>query len=105
MTTSVKTTQLNIPNDFQLFQNYPNPFNPSTRIHYSLGQVSQVELSIFNMLGQKVITLVDAVQNVGDYTLFWDATDLNNHSVPSGIYCYQLKTENEISQKKMLLIR
>ncbi len=90
----------NAPIDFQLSQNYPNPFNPTTTINYQLSKKSVVELSIFNMLGQKMITLVAGEQPAGDYEISWDA-----YSFASGIYIYKLKAGSFEQSRKMILLR
>jgi len=89
------------PNKFELHQNYPNPFNNSTMINYQLPQVGNVELSIFNILGQKVATLVSEKQSAGNYKVEWDAREFS-----SGIYLYRLDTvQGYFKTKKMVLIR
>lgn len=90
----------NAPIDFQLSQNYPNPFNPTTTINYQLSKKSVVELSIFNMLGQKMITLVAGEQPAGNYDISWDA-----YSFASGIYIYKLKAGHFEQSRKMILLR
>ena len=101
----VKTGYNSVPKNYQLFQNYPNPFNPATNIQYTLGISSQVNLSVYNMCGQKIKTLVDSFQNGEKYSIVWDGTDEKNYPVSSGIYFYCLKTSDQALQKKMLLVR
>ncbi len=86
--------------DYELYQNYPNPFNPSTTINYSLSKSQIVVLDVFNMLGNKVQTLVDEYQNIGNYNIRFNGKELS-----SGIYFYRLKTNNYLKTKKMLLVR
>jgi photosystem II stability/assembly factor-like uncharacterized protein len=90
--------------DFHLFQNYPNPFNPKTVIRYSVGAIHEsplhIDLSIYNILGQKVVTLVNNKQQTGSYKVEWDAS-----SFASGIYMYQLKVGDHIETKKMILMK
>ena len=93
------------PKKFQLFQNYPNPFNPATTIKYDLPQTDHVRVSVFNMLGQKIRTLVDARQSAGSYSIQWDGTDQHGKSVSSGIYFYKFVTGNTRQWRKMILIR
>jgi L-ascorbate metabolism protein UlaG (beta-lactamase superfamily) len=93
------------PDDFKLSNNFPNPFNPSTTIQYSLFTPSHVILTIHNILGQRIRTLSDSFQNIGGYSLVWDAKDDQNKPVGSGIYFYTLGTRDQSIQKKMLLIR
>ncbi|MEP1304991.1 MAG: T9SS type A sorting domain-containing protein [Balneola sp.] len=88
------------PEDFALEQNYPNPFNPSTNIKFSLPQTSDVTLTIYNMLGQKVNTLVSTKLNAGIHTYSFDASNLS-----SGMYIYRIEAGSFSSIKKMLLIK
>lgn len=90
----------NAPIDFQLSQNYPNPFNPTTTINYNLSKKALVELSVFNMLGQKLVTLVSGEQSAGNYDINWDA-----QSYASGIYIYKLKADHFEQSRKMILLR
>jgi hypothetical protein len=94
-----------LPKESQLLQNYPNPFNPTTTIQYSLNKPSQVKLTIYDLLGQKVRTLQNSFQNAGEYSLIWDTTDEMGMSVSSGIYIYRLESNDHICQKKMVLTR
>ncbi len=89
-----------IPKSFDLSQNYPNPFNPSTTIRYSLPVSGFVTLKVYNMLGQEVATLVDAQQNTGSYVVVFDASRF-----ASGMYFYQMKADNFVSARKMLLLK
>ncbi len=89
-----------IPQGFKLYQNYPNPFNPTTTIEYSLGKMSNVEIKIYNLLGQKIHTLVKSKQNMGVYRYTFDAGNF-----ASGVYFYRLKTEHYTTVKKMLLLK
>jgi hypothetical protein len=87
-----------LPSTYILFQNYPNPFNPTTAISYKLPAFSQVELNIYNILGQKVAALVNAKQNAGMHTVQWNAAGF-----ASGIYFYRLETENGFVQSRKLI--
>lgn len=80
--------------------NYPNPFNPLTNISFSLPERSIVELTVYNILGQKVVTLKNEVMEAGSYSVQFDATQL-----PSGVYVYRLTSGGFTSSKKMLLIK
>ena len=98
MVTAVKEHN-KLPVQFKLHQNYPNPFNPVTIISWQLAVSSHVNLSIYNILGQKVVTLVDKKQSAGHHQIKWDASGL-----ASGIYLYHLKVnEHEISKKMVLM--
>jgi hypothetical protein len=85
---------------FGLAQNYPNPFNPTTTINFTLGQASNVKLSVFNVLGQKVATLVDSRMNAGQQSVVFDASKLS-----SGVYFYRLDAGNFSSIKKMMFLK
>ncbi len=88
------------PTEFALEQNYPNPFNPATTIKYSIPEISKVSLACFNLLGEKVITLVNEEKPAGIYEVNWSAANL-----PSGVYFYQLRAGKYIETKKMVLIK
>ena len=88
------------PQSYTLEQNYPNPFNPSTRINFSLAKATNVELSIFNILGQKVITLVNGPMSSGTHSVVFNATHF-----ASGVYFYGIKTQEYQSYKKMMLLK
>ena len=85
---------------FELFQNYPNPFNPETTIKYNLPQAAQVELNIFNQVGQKVATLINGKQNYGSHSIQWNASQF-----ASGTYYYRLKVNENVQIRKMLMIK
>ncbi len=89
-----------LPTEFKLEQNYPNPFNPSTTINYSVAEQGPVNLEIYNIVGQKVATLVNANQPVGNYSVKFDAGKL-----ASGIYLYRIITNNYVKTMKMSLIK
>jgi len=88
-----------------LHQNYPNPFNPSTTISYDLNEQTQVQLNVFNVKGQKIITLINDNKNAGIHSVIWNGRNENGKSVPSGIYLYKLQTEKYSSIKKMILMK
>ena len=90
----------NIISDFYLEQNYPNPFNPSTIIKYAIPELSKVKLTLFNLLGEEVTTLVNEEKVAGNYSV-----EFNASSLPSGVYFYQLKAGDFIDTKKMILIK
>ena len=102
--------QTNLPTEYALFQNYPNPFNPTTKIEFSLLVAADVELRIYNILGQQVATLINDQRSAGNHSVLWDASDSNGMKLSSGIYLYKLKaTGNDGSEfqetKKMLLLK
>ena len=87
-------------NSYVLHQNYPNPFNPSTTISYEIPINSQITINIYNILGQKVATLFDGMQQPGHHTITWNAID-----APSGIYFAQVQYRNHIKTIKMVLLK
>jgi hypothetical protein len=89
-----------IVSTYELFQNYPNPFNPSTTIKFSLPLSGYVTLIVLNTLGEEITVLMDNEMNVGSYKIEWDA-----RNYPSGVYFYQLKSQNFIKTKKMILMK
>ena len=94
------------PEVFSLVDNYPNPFNPATTIRYALPQAADVELTVYNVVGQPVRTLVAESQSAGRYVVEWDATDDRGYSVSSGMYFYLLQAGDAFRQvKKMLLLK
>jgi hypothetical protein len=99
-TVSVRQIGNQIPSKFEMSQNYPNPFNPSTMIKYSINTHSNVNLSIYNILGQKVMELVNTFQNAGTYEI-----NFNGASLASGIYIYSLSAGSNIITKKMMLLK
>lgn len=94
-----------LPVEYELSQNYPNPFNPSTNIEYSLAKSTHVNLSIYNMLGQHIATLVDENQESGKHIAVWNGCDQNHMQVSSGMYLYVLRTDEYSSSKKMALVK
>jgi hypothetical protein len=93
------------PATYALDQNYPNPFNPSTVIPYALKNAGHVELSVYNVLGQKVRVLVDEFQNADNHVARWDGTDDAGKTVSSGVYFYRLDTGEFTDIKKMVLMK
>lgn len=100
--TAVEEKQISAvqPDDFSLSQNYPNPFNPTTTINYAVKATVHVRISVYNLIGQKVATLVDGVRPAGSYTVSWDASDLS-----SGLYVYRLEAGATVVTKKMTLLK
>ena len=96
----------NMPGLFSLNQNYPNPFNSSTMISFSLEEAGNIELSIFNILGEKVTTLISGYCNAGNSSIVWNGTDDSGRLQTSGIYLYRLKTAGgEMISNKMTLMK
>jgi len=85
---------------FRLYNNYPNPFNPSTTIEYSIPKSSNVEVSVYNIAGQKLTTLINKSHTPGNHQVNWDGSEY-----ASGVYIYKINADNFVQSKKMLLIR
>lgn len=98
--TDIPTTEKKMPIHFELFQNYPNPFNPETRIKYQLPEACRVDITIYNVLGQRVANLVSEYKPAGRYTFKWDASGM-----ASGFYFYRFAAGQFISTKKMLYLK
>ena len=110
-TLTIDGAQLNIndsdlaPESFALYANYPNPFNPTTTISYDLPEQAQVTLSVYDLLGKKIKTLVNQSQDAGDKTAVWDGTDELGRTVSAGVYLYQIQAGEFTQTRKMLLLK
>lgn len=93
-----------VVNNYLLYQNYPNPFNPSTKIRFSISEFGFTKLTIYDVLGNEVATLVNEVKPAGEYEVEFNTSSINHHP-SSGVYFYQLKTGSFIKTKKMILIK
>ena len=96
----VENTGGAVPESFVLLQNYPNPFNPSTTIGFSIPEHTRVSLTIYDILGRKVTTLVDEELPAGDYSTRFDA-----HNLTSGVYLYQLRAGEYVETKRLMLVK
>jgi len=94
-----------LPSTYTLDQNYPNPFNPSTQIAYSLPHASHVNLTVYNVNGQLVRTLVDEFQQSGNHEVTWQGDNVYGRSVATGMYFYRLVAEDFSQTKKMVLVK
>jgi hypothetical protein len=104
-TTGIEEREQESPEDFNLHQNYPNPFNPTTRIGYEVPSDSFVDLSVYNVVGKKVVTLVSRNQSAGHHEITWDGMDELGLQVPSGVYLCCLRSGSNWLSKKMVLVR
>ena len=93
-----------LPAQFALGPNYPNPFNPSTIIPYQIPTATHVRLEVFNVLGQRIATLVNREQSAGAHTAQWDATDAAGRAVGAGVYIYRLSSGGATVSRRMVLI-
>ncbi len=104
LTTTVEEEK-SLPQEIKLFQNYPNPFNPNTLITFKLAKKTKVSLTIYDILGKTVKTLLNNEMDTGTYSIEWDGKNDFGDNVPSGTYLYQLIAGNVVQTKKMILIR
>jgi hypothetical protein len=98
--TAIRDHDSDIPTAFSVAQNYPNPFNPSTTIRFSIDATKAVSLTIVDVLGREVATLVSETMAPGTYTVKWDAA-----SQPSGVYFYTLRAGGSSETKRMILAK
>nr|MBC8415296.1 T9SS type A sorting domain-containing protein [Candidatus Cloacimonadota bacterium] len=104
---NLENPQNNTPsiNDVVLHGNYPNPFNPETNISFSLPQEKDIDLTVYNLKGQKVRTLYTGITSSGEQSVVWNGKDDDGKHVGSGLYFYKLTTEDKVYSKKMLLLK
>ncbi len=105
LSTDIDDNENNLPTKFALAQNYPNPFNPSTTIGFALPTSSYVNLTIYNIEGKKVKTLVEQNLSAGEHTIEWDGTNNSGSKISTGIYIYRISTETFSATKKMILLK
>ena len=101
---SPESAASSLPPRFHLGQNYPNPFNPSTIIPYKLPVSTRVRLDVFNLLGQRVVTLVNGELPAGSHTARWNGTDASGRAVGAGVYLYRLQARGMRATHRMVLI-
>ncbi len=102
---SAVRVSINLVTTWQLEQNYPNPFNPQTTIRFALPAESQTTLTIYDLQGKLINTLVNELEPAGQYDITWDATDMSGNRVPSGIYFYRLTAGEFSESRRMILLR
>ena len=93
------------PDDFGLAQNVPNPFNPSTTIDYQMPEAGEVRLTVYNLLGQEIRTLIDGQLDAGYHTIVWDGMDDAGRQVASGVYVYRMHSGNFSAIRRMMLLK
>lgn len=94
-----------LPQEYRLGMNFPNPFNPSTVIPYALPEAAHVKLTIYDILGREVITLVDAPIAAGDQQAQWDGKDRSGNLVANGVYIYSIQANGFSQSRKLLLLK
>ncbi len=103
--TGVEDNSAKLPKQFALHQNYPNPFNPNTDVKFDLPVDCRVRLEIFNILGQKVVTVIDEDMKAGYRSVAWNGNDQSGRQVSSGVYFYKLTAGDNIFTKKMMMLK
>jgi hypothetical protein len=101
----VDNTSETLPQKFTLEQNFPNPFNPFTTLRYDLPEDALVNITIYDMLGRKVKTLVNTTQDAGFKSVIWDATNNQGRPASAGVYLYNLQAGEFVQTKKMVLLK
>lgn len=95
-----------VPGSYILNQNYPNPFNPVTTISYNLNKQARINLTVYNLMGQQVKTLVNDDQPAGNYRLLWNGLNELSQAVASGTYIYRMVVNGQtVQSRKMILVR
>ena len=103
--TLLSNDEQSIPNIYVLYENYPNPFNPVTTLRYDLPENGHVNITIYDMLGREIKTLMDQTQDAGYRSIIWDATNEYGKPVGAGIYLYQIQAGEYMQTKKMVLLK
>lgn len=101
----IENDNKNVPVEYSLEQNYPNPFNPSTSIRFKIARLEDLKITVYNILGQEVKTLIDKNMPVGNYEIQWDGTNNTGQRVASGIYFCLMKAGEFVETRKMMLLR
>jgi subtilisin family serine protease len=100
-----QTTNQPLPDQYALYQNYPNPFNPATTISFYLGRKTMATLTVYNILGERVKTLINGNLEAGSHSVIWNGTDESGSNVASGMYFYRLTIDGESTTRKMTLLK
>ena len=101
----LSTDNATVPNVYALYQNYPNPFNPTTKISYDLPEASVISLSIYDLMGREIRTMINSEQTAGFKNIQWNATDNLGKSVPAGMYIYTIQAGEFRQTRKMVLLK
>ena len=104
-TMSAENSTTTVPEVFRLHQNHPNPFNPNTILNYDIAKDEFVRISIYDLKGREVKTLVEEYQLAGRRSVHWNATDNYDRPIPAGMYVYSIHAGNFMQTKKMILLK
>ncbi|NHZ85312.1 MAG: T9SS type A sorting domain-containing protein [Planctomycetia bacterium] len=102
---STDNSEISVPAEFKLHQNFPNPFNPTTTIFYDVSKESNIKVTVFDLLGREIATLINQIEPIGSRSISWDGRDFTGNLVNAGVYIYQIETEAFIQTKKMVLLK
>jgi len=94
-----------VPESFSLGQNYPNPFNPVTNIPFTVAVPARIQITIYNLVGQKVVTLENRWFDMGAFQTTWNGKDINGNSMSTGMYIYSLESKEFRQAKKLVLLK
>jgi len=103
--TGTEFVSTNVAQEYAVMSNYPNPFNPSTTVNYEVFSDGFVKLSVYNVVGQEIVSLVNSVVASGEHTAVWNGLDNSGNEVSSGVYLLQLHTDNKVISNKITLLR
>lgn len=98
-------SEISIPSTIKLHQNFPNPFNPTTTISYEINEESLVNITIYDLLGSKIVQLVNQIEQPGSKTVRWNGRDAQGNLVNGGVYVYRLNTGNYSETRKMVFLK
>ena len=101
----VRFTADALPVEFELYKNFPNPFNANTVLRYAVPQQSHVTLSIYNTIGQNIVTLVDEEKPAGVHSITWNGLDSDGQLAPSGVYFYRLQADDFAAVRKLMMVK
>jgi len=105
MTDACEIRDVPLPASYSLSANYPNPFNPTTIIEFSLPEKTHVNISVYNILGQHITTLIDDFKSAGSHSIVWNGRGNSGHPIATGVYLYRMQAGNYIETKKMVLLK
>jgi hypothetical protein len=105
ISTGIESSDNPVPTGYLLEQNYPNPFNPITQISFVVPVAGEINVEVYNLLGQKIRTLLSEYKETGRYSVAWNGMNESGQQVPSGVYFYRLTTKDHSETKRMMLLK